>query len=120
VDRLCRDLADDLDGLFLLALADSRASRGPLAAPDTGKMLAELFAHVETCRETRIAPLDGQPPLLNGTDLVRRFHLPPGERVGELLEALREARVAGEIGTRAEAEAWLKARLAADEEEAGP
>jgi poly(A) polymerase len=117
VDRLCRDLGDDLPALFLLARADTRASLGPLAAPDADKMLGELFAHVEAVRESRIRPLEGARPLLTGTDLIRRFGQTPGERVGELLEALREARLNGEIADRAGAEAWLKARLAADEEE---
>jgi poly(A) polymerase len=119
VDRLCRDLGDDLPALFLLARADARASRGPLAAPDADKMVGELFAHVEAVREARIRPLEGARPLLTGTDLVRRFGLAPGKRVGELLEALREARLNGDISDRAGAEAWLKARLAADEEETG-
>jgi len=120
VDRLCREMEDDLSGLFLLALADTRAARGPAREADTEKMLAELYGHVESVRETRIRPLDARPPLLTGTDLIRRFGVPRGPRVGALLEGLREARLTGAIATRAEADAWVRARLAEDDAPRGP
>lgn len=114
VDRLCGDLGDDLPGLFILALADGRASLGPAREPDADKMLIELNAHVQACREKRIRPVDQAPPLLRGSDLTRRFGVAPGPEVGALLEALREARLMGHVATREEAEAWLRERLAQD------
>jgi poly(A) polymerase len=112
VDRLCRDLGDDLPGLFLLALADGRASRGPAREPDTEKMLVELWARVEACRRERIRPVDDAPPLLTGRDLTGRFGVAPGPEVGALLDGLRQARLAGAVTTREEAEAWVRGRLA--------
>jgi len=50
------------------------------------------------------------PPILTGRDLLA-LGVPAGPQVGELLEALRQAQVAGEVNARAEAEAFvLRAR----------
>jgi hypothetical protein len=51
------------------------------------------------------------PPLVDGHDLMREFGLEPGPQIGELLEAVREAQVAGEVGDRTEALALIGARL---------
>jgi len=111
VDRLHRALGDDLGALFLLALADSRASLGPARPPDAEGTLLALYAHVAQVREERIRPIEGAPRLLTGRDLMDRLGVPKGPAVGELLEALRDAQIAGEVTTREGAEAWVRARL---------
>jgi hypothetical protein len=50
--------------------------------------------------------------LIDGHDLLREFELQPGPLVGELLEAVREAQVSGEVRTREEALALVRAKLA--------
>jgi tRNA nucleotidyltransferase/poly(A) polymerase len=50
-------------------------------------------------------------PLLTGDDLMRTFDLSPGPQIGELLDALREAQAAGEVGTREEAVALVERGL---------
>ena len=45
-------------------------------------------------------------PLLTGNDVLA-LGLDPGPRIGELIEALREAQAAGEISTRSEAQTWV-------------
>lgn len=50
-------------------------------------------------------------PLLNGNDLISRFNLLPGERIGELLENLREEQASGNIPTRQHAENWIREQL---------
>jgi hypothetical protein len=68
---------------------------------------ALLEAYWESPEET-IAP----PDLVNGNDLIRGLKLKPGPQIGELLEAIREAQVEGEVSSKAEAlkfaRAWLK------------
>jgi len=39
--------------------------------------------------------------------------LAPGPRIGELIEALREAQAAGEVSTRSEAQIWAARMIAA-------
>ncbi|MDX9992586.1 MAG: HD domain-containing protein [Anaerolineales bacterium] len=43
------------------------------------------------------------PQLLNGNDLIHELGLTPGRQIGQLLEAIRESQVEGQITSRAEA-----------------
>jgi putative nucleotidyltransferase with HDIG domain len=86
--------------VLLLALADHIATHGPDVQPErwgrriqaTGELLAEYWARLAE----DVAPL----PLVSGHDLMSELGLPPGKRIGELIEAIREAQAAGEIATR--------------------
>ena len=53
--------------------------------------------------------------LVNGNDLMNTLDLPPGPRIGALLERLREAEAVGEISDRDDA-LVLAARLLANYE----
>ena len=50
-------------------------------------------------------------PLLNGNDLIRMFHLEPGPKFRQLLEALKEAQAIGSVSTRTEAETFIARQL---------
>jgi poly(A) polymerase len=52
------------------------------------------------------------PKLISGHDLMDEFGLEEGPRIGELLEAAREAQVEGEVRTREEALALVEGLLA--------
>ncbi len=54
------------------------------------------------------------PPLITGRDLIGALGLEGGPQIGRLLEAVREAQAAGEVGTREEALA-LALRLVEDQ-----
>jgi len=47
--------------------------------------------------------------------LMEQFDLEEGPRIGELLEAVREAQVMGQVRTREEALAWVERILIAGE-----
>ena len=89
--------------ICLISLADILATYG------TTLPIERWARHLETVRgllqawwEDREAGLF--PTLLiNGEDLMRELNISPGPAVGYLLEAIREAQVAGDIGTRQEA-----------------
>jgi putative nucleotidyltransferase with HDIG domain len=85
------------------AWADQQAkSEGKDAAIDG--TLEELFsAFFDSHRET-ITPAK----LVDGRDIMSALHLPPGRRVGEILNAVKEAQVEGEIRDRAQALEWIK------------
>jgi hypothetical protein len=62
--------------------------------------------------EERVSP----PIVLNGDDLIARFNLAPGPRIGQLLEAVREAQVTGQIKSREEAFLFVKKYLTQKDE----
>ncbi len=78
----------------------------------------EWDAHLDIARplldaylRQREAMVDPQ-PLLTGNDMMA-LGLDPGPRIGELIEALREAQAAGEVLTRSEAQTWAAGMIAA-------
>nr|WP_281382944.1 HD domain-containing protein [Dissulfurirhabdus thermomarina] len=113
--RLLTEAGADYPALFLLAMADSRAGRGPLKPPDLDRNLDLLWSRVHAFHEERMRPVAALPRLLTGHDLQEIFGLAPGPRIGRLLEALEEARVEGRVADREEAVRWLR-RLVEQEE----
>jgi poly(A) polymerase len=88
----------------LLTVADRLAARGegPIASPEM------VEAHLELARELLRDALpwhrDGAPsPPVTGDDLASELGLAPGPEMGRVLEELRAAAFAGEIGDREQA-----------------
>jgi putative nucleotidyltransferase with HDIG domain len=117
--RFYRDLGDAVPAVIFLALADAAASRGP-------RLTAENWApHVRYMNSLLVRSYDdagivNPPRLLTGRDIMRELGLPEGPRIGRHLEALREAQAAGEVASRAEALAFIRARDAEGHGEGGP
>ena len=106
VYRYFRDVGDVAIDTLYLALADHLAAKGPELSPEQWINHARMVAHVlETHTEvgTRATSPDGPGRLVTGNDLMEHFGLPPGPLVGDVLEKIEEARVAGEISAKAEA-----------------
>jgi poly(A) polymerase len=113
VYRYLRDTAPVAADVTLLSVADRLATRGRKADE-------AIARHVGLARELLTAALDeraAEPPapLLRGDELARALEIPPGPRLGELLEAIAEARFAGEIATGEEAVALARGLLGAAE-----
>ena len=87
----------------LLTLADTLGKGG--TEVDQEEWLARINAVVTLLEANfdRQNEVIKPPPLIGGDDVMRELNLQPGPRVGEILEALREAQVAGEVKTREEA-----------------
>jgi len=102
--RFYRDLREDTRDLLLLVLADAAAVTGasPLTTWRRAGLVRELFAG---WREQQQA--ESRPALLRGEDVMARFSLEPGPRVGWLLSQAREAQEMGRVHTREEALAYL-------------
>jgi len=99
-----------IDILFL-SLADHLATRGPhlvLTQWLEHTQLVEYILAQHFQQESLVAP----PKLVNGHDLINIFGMSPGPKIGEILEAVREAQAAGELTTRQEALAHIKYLLA--------
>ena len=109
--RYFRDTADVSVDIIFLTLADFLATQGPNLDVAEWERHCRLMEYVLAQREedeTVAAP----PKLIDGHDLMSKFRLKPGPKIGELLEAVREAQGAGEISTREEALALARRRLA--------
>lgn len=94
--------------LVLLALADTRATRGHTLTQETWTATLDICRiflenYWEKPAET-VAP----PRLLDGNEVMSAFDLRPGPRVGELLEAIREAQATGKVSTREDALAYAR------------
>jgi poly(A) polymerase len=110
--RFFRDAGDAGIDLALLALADTRATRGHKLTQET------WTASLDVCRIflenywEKPAESVSPPRLLDGNEIMTEFDLKPGPRVGEILEAIREAQATGKVGTRKEAlafaQGWFK------------
>lgn len=102
--RFYRDLREDTRDLLLLVLADAAAVTGasPLVAWRRAGVVRELF---EGWRGQSLA--QARPPLVRGQDVMARFSLEPGPRVGWLLAQAREAQDLGRVRSREEALAYL-------------
>ncbi len=112
VYRYLRDTAPVTADVTLLSVADRLATRGRNAD-------AAIARHLELAREMLAVALEDRAaapaaPLVRGDDLARALGIAPGPRLGDLLEAIAEARFAGEIATAGEAVALARGLLAAD------
>jgi len=109
--RYFRDTADVSMDIMFLTLADFLATQGPNLDTAEWEHHSRLMEYVLAQREedeTVAAP----PRLIDGHDLMREFGLKPGPKIGEILEAVREAQGAGELSTKEEALALARKRLA--------
>jgi poly(A) polymerase len=109
VYRYLRDTAPVSADVTLLSVADRLATRGRKADAAIARHVAlarDLLA--DALADRGAAP---QPALLRGDELARALGIPPGPRLGELLEAITEARFAGEVTTREEAVDLARALL---------
>jgi poly(A) polymerase/tRNA nucleotidyltransferase (CCA-adding enzyme) len=90
----------------LVTLIGYLAEQGPYLQQDPWlavvdrvvKLLEAYFLEYETIVDPT--------PLVDGKSLMTELGLKPGKQVGELLEAIREAQVVGEVQTEAEAVAY--------------
>jgi tRNA nucleotidyltransferase/poly(A) polymerase len=97
--------------LCLLALADLRATYEQTFPQETWAAALEVVRlMLENWFEKPGETVD-PPVLVNGDDLMKALALEPGKKIGELLEAIREAQAMGDVSTRAQALKLAKKRL---------
>lgn len=101
--RFFRDCGEAGIDICLLSLADTLGVYGSdlpeavwINILDTVRALLEAYWEHQ---QENISP----PALLNGNDLMMAFNLPPGPKIGQLLEMIQEAQAAGEIQDRQQA-----------------
>ncbi|MFO8143279.1 MAG: HD domain-containing protein [Dehalococcoidales bacterium] len=108
--RFFRDTGENGIDILFLSLADHLATRGPRLKPEGWQEHTQLVDYVLDRRFEQ----ESMPPsksLLDGNDLISIFHLKPGPLIGKILEMVREAYAAGNIGTREEALRYVRKQL---------
>ena len=108
--RYFRDTGEAGIDILFLSLADHLATRGPHLALAQWREHAQTVEYVLQQRfqeESLVSP----PKLVDGHDIINIFGLSPGPRIGELLEAVREAQAAGELATREKALSYIREHL---------
>jgi poly(A) polymerase len=108
--RYFRDTGETGVDVLFLSLADHLAARGPRLDVAQWQEHARMVEYVLSQRseqESLVLP----PRLVDGHDLINIFGMKPGPRVGELLEAVREAQATGELATREEALSYIQEHL---------
>lgn len=110
VYRYFRDVGDAAVDTLFFSLADHLATRGPELDLTNWRAHASIVAYMLA---GRAAPEVVSPArLIDGYDLQEVFGLKPGPRIGDLLEAVREAQAEGEVSDREDALAYLRRLLA--------
>jgi len=115
--RMLRAAGDSLEGLFLIAMADSLAGQGPERLKGMEEELAALYNHLWRIKAEHVTPVQSAPPLLTGRDLIDQLRLPPGPLFKRILAAVEEARMTGEVND-AEGALRLAKTMAAQESDA--
>ena len=110
--RFFRDAGEAGVDLVLLALADTRATRGHILTQKTWAATLDICRIFLENYWEKPAETVSPPRLLDGNEAMKEFDLKPGPRVGGVLEAVREAQATGKVNTREEAltfaRNWLK------------
>jgi tRNA nucleotidyltransferase/poly(A) polymerase len=109
--RFFRDTGPAGVEVCLLSLADLRATYEQSLPRETWAASLEVVgAMLEAWYEKKEEQVTPQ-PLVDGNDLMREFSLSPGRKIGELLEAIREAQAVGEVSTKEQALGLVSKRL---------
>ena len=102
VYRYYRDVGDVAIDTLYLNLADYAAARGPMLGEEEWAGRCRTAAHILKAGVAADRPAR-QRPLIDGHEIMDAFSLQPGPAVGAMLETVREAQAAGEVGSKEEA-----------------
>lgn len=101
--RYVRKSEDNAIDNILIAQADRLSARGPEITDDIVEenitALNKLLEFYLNSRET-LKPL---PKLLDGNEIMKIFNIKPSPKLGEIIEALNEAQISGEVETKEDA-----------------
>ena len=115
LNRFIKAGRPELPGIFILAMADSLAGQGALKPPEAEAVLADFCDQVYVFLTERVEPLEQRPRWLTGDDLIKEFGLTPGPEFRQLLTAVEDAAVEGNISSREEALDLVKTMLVSEQ-----
>ncbi len=101
--RFFRKSGEDYRALFILFLADTKATIGPRMTAERVHQIRAAMSGMLALFEGEIRPRLQMPPLISGRDLMERFGLEGGPVIGELLDRVEEARLEGRLRDKEQA-----------------
>ena len=106
--RYIRKMDDCAIDVILLAQADRLSARGEAVSDemveDNIENLNRLLNFYLSVRDT----LEPLPKLLSGNDVMELLNIKPSPRLGEIMNALHDAQINGDVATKEEAEKFIK------------
>jgi putative nucleotidyltransferase with HDIG domain len=108
--RFFKDLGDAAEAVLFLSLADAAAARGPKMTPEGWRRQA-AYMNSLLVRSFEDEGIVHPPRLLTGYDIMLQLGLAEGPLIGQLLAALEEAQVGGEIDDREQALTFVREQM---------
>ncbi len=106
--RFFRRITDNTPDLLLLALADRLSAKGSEITEETlEKNIEGTYMLLEKYRESK-EEVKTIPKLATGKDAMQLLEISGGPYIGEVLNALKEEQISGNINTREEALEFIK------------
>lgn len=105
--RFVRKMENEVIDVIILAMADRLSARGAEITDDiVGKNINNLQSLLDFYLNIKddLKPL---PKLLSGEDIMEILQLSPSPKLGEIIKAMQEAQLSGEITSREEALAFI-------------
>ncbi len=109
--RYVRKSEDNAIDNILIAQADRLSARGPEI---TDEIVEENISALNNLLEFYLAAhetLKPLPKLLNGNEIMQMFEINPSPKLGQLIEALYEAQISGDVVTKDDAIKFIKTIL---------
>lgn len=98
------------ENLLKLTFVDASSTIPPDGAPDL-ENFKKMLERIKGLRQRFETKAKLPPPILDGYEIMKRFKLKPGPKIGELIKILREAQLEEKIKTKKEAFEFLKKSL---------
>ncbi|MFZ4826356.1 MAG: hypothetical protein ACOYLB_03285 [Phototrophicaceae bacterium] len=102
--------AEGID-VILLSLSRYLMDQGLELKQQAWIKLVEKAQHYLTVYHRQYDSVVSPPLLMNGSEIMQTFDLPPSKQIGKLLDALREAQVVGEVQTLEQAHQLISTYL---------
>lgn len=107
VHRFFRDTGDVGIDIAVHAWCDQRGTGQGVDTDESIALQSVIVRLLDRYYHAR-AQVVSPPTLINGDDIMQALHLPPGRRIRELLDSLREAQAEGQVSTREQAFDYIK------------
>lgn len=105
--RFVRKMEDNSADVILLAQADRLSALGEAITKEVVEKNINLLNRLLDFYLNVKDSLEPLPVLLDGNDVMKMLNIKPSKQLGEIMNALHEAQMSGDITTKEQAEAFI-------------